>query len=212
MAVNTPDSPRLSVDVVPISVDPGGHLRITLVRRLYAPHKGEWALPGVLVLAGESLAQACSRALESKVGVTDWARMERTGIYDSPVRDSRGHTITVAHLAVVSPVNSPEVMTVPLADLPEKLPFDHTTIIVDVLTHLAAQLWDDEGVRVRALLGNTFTTSAFAAILTDLDPTFNTTNTHRLLRTNPLLETVGGGASTGGRAPKMWAFRTTNRP
>jgi len=207
VAVSTPDSPRLSVDVVPVSVGPGGHLSITLVRRLYAPYEGEWALPGVLVLAGESLAQACSRALESKVGITDWMRMDRTGIYDSPVRDARGHTITVAHLAVVKPVEHPRVRAVGVRDLPT-LPFDHATIITDTLAYLACHLRDEEGAsRLRALFGESFTTSTFAAALSDLDPTFNTTNTHRWLRSHPLLDSTGGGASTGGRAPTMWTFR-----
>jgi len=203
----TPQSPRLSVDVVPVSVGADGRLRLTLTRRQFAPHKGELALPGVLVVAGESLAQACERALASKVGITETTLMDRVGIYDSPVRDARGPTISIAHVAVVDPVQDTHAHTVPVADLPVPLPFDHATIIGDVLAHLGDKLWSDGGYWVRGLLGPTFSTSQFAALLADVDPAFNSTNTHRMLRSNPLLEIVGGGPSTGGRAPKLWAFR-----
>lgn len=47
------------------------HLSVLLIERAADPHRGEWALPGGLLLAGESLDGAATRKLADETGVSD---------------------------------------------------------------------------------------------------------------------------------------------
>ena len=214
-----PESPRLSVDVVPVYTD-NGHLHVVVGKRAFAPYKGKYALPGVLIIAGETLQEAALRALRTKVGagVMSDHPLRRFGIYDQAARDKRGPTFSVGDVAVIDPdILDPNVAatkSMPVADA-VGLPFDHDLIITGAVGYLASHLWDDDDIPGRAvpqtiaqdLLGDEFTTTQMVNLLGDIDPSFNTTNTSRLLKSQKVLARAGGGKSTGGRAPTLWRFK-----
>jgi ADP-ribose pyrophosphatase YjhB (NUDIX family) len=169
------------------------------------------ALPGVLVVAGESLIEACHRALVTKAGTVPGAVrwMRRVGVHDSPVRDERGPTISISYLAVIEDPEAsrrPSNRAYDLSAVPKKLPFDHTAIIAEALGWAAEHLWDEDGSLALALLGPEFSTVRMNGLLSQLDPGFNTTNTTRMLSAQPCLTKTATGPSTGGRPATVWSF------
>jgi len=211
-----PDGPVISADVVPLLVGGDGPIRVLLSKRRFQPHRGQLALPGVLILAGETVAEACLRALDTKAGVDARSvRLLRMGwLSDSPVRDRRGHTISVSYIAVIDDEGAPARKgneSFAIADLPDDLPFDHTAIIERCLAQARDRLWDDAGELARALLGDRFTTPQAVSLLTDLDPSFNTTNTNRLLAKQGCLERAAEPTASGrGRPPSTWTFASAS--
>jgi ADP-ribose pyrophosphatase YjhB (NUDIX family) len=212
--ITHPPSPLVSVDVVPLAVDAFGRVSVVLSRRLFSPYKGRFALPGVLVLAGERLAQAAGRALLTKSGI-DTTAVRFTHItqpYDNPARDERGPTVSIAYLAVVEPgpakASTNRLVAVDGYD-PTGLPFDHASILTDGLAWAALNLWAGQGELARALLGDRFTGVQAATLISGLDPTFNTTNTPRLLRTRTCLRrsTEPVKPAQRGRPPITWEFQ-----
>jgi 8-oxo-dGTP diphosphatase len=214
-----PVGPAISADVVPLWPQPDGSVRLLLSRRLFEPWPGRLALPGVLVLNGETLEQACRRALVTKSGIAaeHLRLLQLSGVADSPERDQRGHTISVSYLAVVDDPSAPERpgnATFALAERPSGLPFDHDAIVERALVQARVRLWEDDAALARALLGSPFTTPQAAALLGDIDPGFNGTNTRRVLAAQPSLRRAvpaAGPAGTGpgagrGRPATSWEF------
>jgi len=122
-------NPVPTVDVV-IEMSGGG---IILVRRKNAPLG--WALPGGFVDYGETLEEAAMReALEEtslKVSLTGLL-----GVYSSPDRDPRQHTISTVFIATASGHprandDAAEIGTFTEQDIPPSLAFDHAKIIAD---------------------------------------------------------------------------------
>src|SRR4051794_37501245 len=75
--------------------------QVLLVQRDDAAFAGKWSLPGVLVRAGETFADAARRALRTKAGIdaTDWY-LDQIGTFGAPDRDTRGRGVSVAHVAL----------------------------------------------------------------------------------------------------------------
>lgn len=94
------DRVALSVDVVLLSVV-DGRLHCLAARRAAAPHRGRWALPGVVLAPGETLQHAAARALETRAGLRG-VFLEQLFTFDAPGRDPRGRTITVAYYGLVA--------------------------------------------------------------------------------------------------------------
>ncbi len=89
------EGPRLAVDCV-ISDGAG---RIVLIRRKHEPFKGQYALPGGFVEAGETVEDACRREVEEETNLKlDQLRL--VGVYSNPHRDPRGHIVSVAFAAL----------------------------------------------------------------------------------------------------------------
>jgi ADP-ribose pyrophosphatase YjhB (NUDIX family) len=94
-----------------------------------------WALPGTFLHQGERLADAVTRSLTEKAGVTG-GHPAQLAVFDDPQRDPRGWVLSVAHLAVIPYAALAEVLLadpeqVRLAPVsrPGPLPFDHPTIL-----------------------------------------------------------------------------------
>ncbi len=127
-----PQTPALTVDCV--ICDP--EARVLLIRRKNEPFKGAFALPGGFVDPGETVGDGCRREVweETGLSVDDLALV---GVYSDPQRDPRGHTVSVAFLALMPSAAPPTAGDD--ADSAEwvadwrgaRLAFDHAQILED---------------------------------------------------------------------------------
>ena len=127
---------RYTADVVVTTTD--GY--VLLIERGWDPHKGQWALPGGHVDAGETSRNAAARELAEEAGVhAAPEELDQIGTFDQPDRDPRGRYVTVAYRLTVIPgtIVEPGDDAVraewwPLNDLPQ-LAFDHADILAAAL-------------------------------------------------------------------------------
>jgi len=127
-----PSTPRLTTDCV--IYDKEG--RVLLIRRQNDPFKGAYALPGGFVDIGETVEAACRREVREEVGVAA-GELTFVGVYSDPLRDPRGHTVSIAYLARLSDGPTPKAGSDAAAAEWIKdwrkldLAFDHAKIIAD---------------------------------------------------------------------------------
>ena len=131
--------PALTVDVALLARHPAP--RILLVQRGTEPFAGSWALPGGFVDQGERGHDAAARELDEETGVTV-ASLTLLGVYDTPGRDPRGWTVSVAFLGVLERElaahgadDANDAGWFDLAALP-KLAFDHDAIVAAAAARL----------------------------------------------------------------------------
>jgi 8-oxo-dGTP diphosphatase len=96
MSVPTPKTPALAVDA--LIVDP--QLGVLLIRRKNPPFQGCWALPGGFVEIGETCEAACAREALEETGL-EVEPVALVGVYSTPDRDPRGHTVSPVYLCRV---------------------------------------------------------------------------------------------------------------
>ena len=132
MAVHMHQNPKLTVDGIALQ-----NGKIILIKRKNQPFQGQFALPGGFVEYGETVEVAVMREFREETGLqTEVKRL--LGVYSSPDRDPRGHTISVVfELEIIggdlqSGDDAAEVKIFQLNNLP-KLAFDHAHIIADYL-------------------------------------------------------------------------------
>jgi len=108
---------------------------VLLVRRREDAGGPQWALPGTFLHQGERLADAVSRSLAEKAGVTG-GHPAQLAVFDDPGRDERGWVLSVAHLAVIPYADleraletQPERVRLAPASRPGPLPYDHALIV-----------------------------------------------------------------------------------
>ncbi|AAL81714.1 NUDIX hydrolase [Pyrococcus furiosus DSM 3638] len=114
---------------------------IVLIERKNDPYKGYLALPGGFVEYGEKVEEAAIREAKEETGL-DVKLLRVVGVYSDPNRDPRGHTITVAFLAIglgepKAGDDAKKVHLIPIEEIEKikaKLAFDHAKIIEDALT------------------------------------------------------------------------------
>ncbi len=156
--------PSVAVDTAVLTVC-GGALQVLLIRRGAGHKSGEWSLPGTFVHAGETLAQAVLRSLDSKAGVRGRSPRQLL-VFDDPERDERGWVMSVAHLDVVpcaeleGAISGSEVRLAPVAgatsdDGEPALPYDHAAILRVAVDAVRAEYRDRPDPR--GLLGEGFT-------------------------------------------------------
>jgi 8-oxo-dGTP diphosphatase len=128
-------TPTLTVDVVALA-GAAPVLRVLLVQRANPPFAGSWALPGGFVELGERVAEAAPRELLEETGLRAGA-LELLGVYDTPGRDPRGWTVSVAYIArlddeqeVAGADDARDARWFALDSLPD-LAFDHELIVAD---------------------------------------------------------------------------------
>jgi 8-oxo-dGTP diphosphatase len=133
--------PALTADVVAMRFAAGG-LQVLLIRRGGEPFRGKWALPGGFVDQDESVEQAAARELAEETGL-EGVDVEQLHTFSALGRDPRGHTVSVAHLALLRALDSElsagddagEVRFVPVQDA-KGLAFDHDQIVQTALERL----------------------------------------------------------------------------
>jgi 8-oxo-dGTP diphosphatase len=127
-----PKTPALTTDC---AIFDNEH-RVLLIKRKNEPFKDSYALPGGFVDIGETVEAACRREVQEEVGI-EIRELHLVGIYSDPKRDPRGHTVSIAYLAVLPRALAPRAGSD--ADAPEWVPdwrklslaFDHAKIIGD---------------------------------------------------------------------------------
>jgi 8-oxo-dGTP diphosphatase len=135
MVMGMPKTPLLATDCV-IFDDRG---RVLLIRRKNEPFKGAYALPGGFVDIGETVEEACRREVLEETGLAV-ATLKLVGVYSDPLRDPRGHTVSVAYLAQIPANVTPHAGDdAASAEWVEDwqalaLAFDHARIIADAET------------------------------------------------------------------------------
>lgn len=130
--MSKPVTPLLAADALIELVDQPGQ-PIVLIERKNPPFG--WAIPGGFVDVGETVETAAVREALEEVSLQVSLR-GLLGIYSSPQRDPRGHTVTAVYLAEASgcPVaadDAREVGIFTLDRLPSPLAFDHATVLED---------------------------------------------------------------------------------
>lgn len=212
------DQPLVSVDVVPVRYDHArANVEVLLGRRIYEPHLGEFALPGVL-LGHERIDEAAVRALRSKLGVAaDQVRLlGGVEVFDNPDRDPRGPTLSIARYAVIDDDYRPrpEHHAAVALSAVDALPFDHDRIVTRAAEVLAKDLWADRAVAA-ALLGPRFATSDLREVYTQLltrahgdrAPHVDPANLLRRLRgTGWVHQVATADTGRGGRPPTVWEW------
>lgn len=192
----------VSVDVLAVRlVD--GHVRFASVERETEPFAGWQALPGVLLLEGERLATAGTRALRDKAGLAAVSSGQLV-VLDEPSRDPRGATLSAALWAVVVEAEVPRVEWRTFDSIGD-LAFDHHEIVAHCRPLLARMLWNDLAF-TRALMGSSFTVGDALAATTSLYGTPpDRGNLNKKLASVPGLEHAGHG--TGRGRPSSWRWQ-----
>jgi 8-oxo-dGTP diphosphatase len=130
--MTTPKTPLLTTDCVIREKDG----RVLLIRRKNEPFKGAYALPGGFVDIGETVEAACRREVREEAGL-ELGELRLLGVYSDPGRDPRGHTVSIAYLALLpgapKPLAGSDAAAAEWVDnwRDRDLAFDHARIIAD---------------------------------------------------------------------------------
>lgn len=125
--------PAVTVDTVLFYQD-GDSIEVLLIKRGRDPFKGAWAFPGGFVEPDESLERAAARELQEETGLKR-IRVEQLGAFGDPGRDPRGHTVSVAFVALLKSraqaagADDAEDAQWHSALRPPRLAFDHRKIL-----------------------------------------------------------------------------------
>lgn len=128
-----PTTPCVAVDIV-IEYRDG----IVLIERKNEPHG--WALPGGFVDVGEPLEGAAIREAREETSL-DVDLRELLYVYGNPLRDSRGHTVSVVYIAegrgtLKAADDAKGARVFSYDNLPDRLAFDHRSIVADYFTFI----------------------------------------------------------------------------
>jgi 8-oxo-dGTP diphosphatase len=137
---------KVEVDAVVFGYDQENGVSVLLIKRKNPPFEKMWALPGGLVLTGESLDDAVSRELKEEAGI-DVSYLEQLYTFGNPARDPRNHAISVSYFGLVRPkdfqpsadTDADDVAWFNIKKLP-KLAFDHRKIIDAAIKRLRGKL------------------------------------------------------------------------
>jgi 8-oxo-dGTP diphosphatase len=137
---------KVSVDAVVFGYDQEQGISVLLIKRKNEPFQKMWALPGGLVLNGESLDDAVNRELKEEAGI-DVNYLEQLYTFGSPERDPRNHAISVSYFGLVRPedfqlaahTDAEDVAWFNIKKLP-KLAFDHKKIIETATKRLRGKI------------------------------------------------------------------------
>ena len=136
----------VAVDAVVFGYDQERGISVLLIRRKIEPYKSMWALPGGLVLKGESLDHAVQRELREEAGI-DVNFLEQLYTFGNPDRDPRNHAISVSYFGLVRPsdfdivarTDAEEASWFNIAKLP-RLAFDHKKVVETAITRLRGKI------------------------------------------------------------------------
>jgi 8-oxo-dGTP diphosphatase len=140
---------------------PPHRLSVLLVQRPEGVGGPKWALPGTFLHQGERLADAVTRSLTEKAGVTG-GHPAQLAVFDDPHRDERGWVLSVAHLAIIpyaalvdALLANPDRVRLAPVSRPGPLPYDHPAIVAAAKKELRRRYADRPDPE--RLLGSRFT-------------------------------------------------------
>jgi 8-oxo-dGTP diphosphatase len=140
---------------------PPHRLSVLLVRRPEGARGPQWALPGTFLHQGERLADAVTRSLAEKAGITG-GHPAQLAVFDDPDRDERGWVLSVAHLAVIPHaaladvlLADPDRLRLAPVSRPGPLPYGHADILAAAKKELRRRYADHPDPE--RLLGPRFT-------------------------------------------------------
>ncbi len=122
-----PITPLLTVDALIIYEG-----KLVLIKRRNPPFVNQFALPGGFVEVGETVEEAVVREAKEETGL-DIELIKLFGVYSDPLRDPRGHTVSICYLAkgrgkLKAGSDAKDIGLFGLNEMPE-LAFDHNKII-----------------------------------------------------------------------------------
>lgn len=137
---------KVSVDAIVFGYDQEKGISLLLIKRKYEPFQKFWALPGGLVLNGESLEDAVKRELKEEAGI-DVNYLEQLYSFGKPNRDPRNRVISIAYFGLIRPgdyqllaqTDAEDAAWFNIKKLP-KLAFDHKTIIETAVNRLQSKI------------------------------------------------------------------------
>lgn len=129
-------NPFPTVDII-IEVEKSGKKGIVLIKRKNPPHG--WAIPGGFVDYGESLEHAAVREAEEETTLKV-KLIRQFHVYSHPDRDPRHHTISTVFIASAEGDpegrdDAAEAAVFFQNELPDKIAFDHRTILEDYFSN-----------------------------------------------------------------------------
>lgn len=129
-----PVTPLLAADVIIELLDHPGR-PIVLIERRNPPFG--WAVPGGFVDVGEQVERAAVREAAEETGLTV-CLTRLLGVYSDPVRDPRGHTVTVIYVGEArgDPRAGDDAAACGIFDParpPGPLAFDHDAVLRDYI-------------------------------------------------------------------------------
>ncbi len=139
------DKVLVAVDCIIFGVDKEG-LKILLIKRGFAPEKGQWSLMGGFLKRDETLHEAANRVLFSLTGLSN-IYMEQLHSYSKVHRDPKERTVSVAYFALInkkernlklSKENEAQWFT--LNEAPKPI-FDHQSMIDRALKTLQSRIF-----------------------------------------------------------------------
>jgi 8-oxo-dGTP diphosphatase len=137
---------KVSVDAVVFGYEQEQGISVLLIKRRNEPFQKMWALPGGLVLNGESLDDAVTRELKEEAGI-DVNYLEQLYTFGTPDRDPRNHAISISYFGLVRPqdfqlaahTDAEDVQWFNIKKLP-RLAFDHKKIIDVAIKRLRGKI------------------------------------------------------------------------
>jgi len=159
--------PAVTVDIVVFTIL-DKQLKLLLIKRAVAPHKGKWALPGGFVNIDEDLDDAANRELHEETGVSS-VYLEQLYTFGKLKRDPRERVISVAYYALIpssktslhAATDADDAAWFEMDKLP-KLAFDHADIVSMAHKRLIAKL--DYSAVAFQFLPKTFTLNELQTI------------------------------------------------
>jgi 8-oxo-dGTP diphosphatase len=153
---------RLAVDIAILTVREN-RLHALVVERANEPFRGQAALPGGFLRAGEDLREAAERELAEETDLDGAAlHLEQLATYGAPDRDPRGRVVSVAHLAIAPDLPIPTAGSdassarwAPVDAVRGTLAFDHDQILDDAVERARTRL--EFTTLATAFCGHTFT-------------------------------------------------------
>jgi 8-oxo-dGTP diphosphatase len=160
---------ELTVDLTILTVREN-LLHVLLIERENEPYRGDLALPGGFLRAGEDLPDAARRELSEETALDGKAlHLEQIAVYGAPDRDPRGRVVSVSYLAIAPdlPLPSPgsdarAAHWAPVDNVSGTLAFDHSKILADAVERARQRL--EFTTLAAAFCGQTFTISELRSV------------------------------------------------